>query len=187
MILASGLIDYVGRRRFVMVGFGGGAASLVMLSAISNTIQHSEVHSSGGWAVLLLTCAYTICLCVGWLSLDCLSVESFATKVRSTGCGVCKATGRLAGFCVQFLYGPLVDENRVSHMMIIAAMFAVGGVVMSYQTTDTTKVDLQDHWDYSTESVSSDTENGPQHVKAKRISFAEVKHSKYFSIGKIEP
>lgn len=73
-------------------------------------------------------------------------------------------------------------------MMVIAAMFAVGGVVMSYQTTDTTMVDLQDHWDYSsTESVSSDTENGPQHVKAKRISFAEVKHSKYFSIGKIEP
>ena len=168
-----------------MLAFGGGAASLVMLSAISNTIQHSEVHSSGGWAVLLLTCAYTICLCVGWLSLDCLSVESFATKVRSTGCGVCKATGRLAGFCVQFLYGPLVDENRVSHMMIIAEMFAVGRVVMSYQTTDTTKVDLQDHWDYSTESVSRDT--GPQHVKAKRISFAEVKHSKYFSIGKIEP
>lgn len=179
MILASALIDYVGRRRFIMLGFGGGCASLVLLSIIASTIQNSidqsEDSEGYSWIVLFLTCIYTICLCVCWLSLDCQTAESFPTKVRSTGSGVCKAMGRLVGFCVQFLYGPMVNDNRVGDMMRIASLFAMGGVIMGYQTTDTTNVDLQDHWDYS----PVEDENSRQ---TQRVSLTEIKHSKYFSV-----
>ncbi|KAL7480691.1 hypothetical protein ACHAW6_013221 [Cyclotella cf. meneghiniana] len=146
MMLASSLIDIVGRRRLVILGFGGGTATLFLFSMFANSVQslENDVRSA---VALGLACCYSICLCVGWLALDCLSTESFPTRVRSTGRGVCVATGRIAGFGIQFLYGPLMNENRLGCMLGIASMFAVCGVVISYQTTDTTNVDLQDHWD----------------------------------------
>ena len=185
MMLASGLIDYLGRRQLVITGFGGGCVTLVLLSALTKTIQKAEESGGGGyysWIVLGLASLYTVCLCVGWLSLDCLSAESYPTKIRSTGCGVCRATGRMAGFCVQFLYGPLINQNRLSYMLGLASLFAIGGVAASCRTTDTTNKSLQDHWDYSEAAGTSDGGTDSQHNGlSKRLSFVET-HSKYASI-----
>ena len=149
MMLASGLIDIMGRRRLVLLGFGGGSAILLLFSLFA---QSSDTLGNTTRSILALglACCYSICLCVGWLALDCLSTESFPTKVRSTGRGVCVATGRVAGFSIQFLYAPLINENRISCMLGVAALFAICGVVSSYQTMDTTNVDLQDHWEAGT-------------------------------------
>lgn len=142
IMLASGLIDIVGRRRLVIIGLGGGTATLFLFSMFANSVQAFENNIRSAVA-LGLACCYSICLCVG----DCLSTESFPTKVRSTGRGVCVATGRIAGFSIQFLYGPLINENRLGYMLGTACMFAICGVLISFQTTDTTNVDLQDHWE----------------------------------------
>ena len=107
-----------------------------------------------------------------------LSAESFPTKIRSTGRGVCVATGRLGGFFVQFTYGPLINQNRLSYMLGLAGLFGVGGLLVSWQTKDTTNINLQDHWDYSTVEGSSGNDGGQK----KRTSFAETTHSKYLSI-----
>ncbi|KAL9184230.1 hypothetical protein ACHAXT_002316 [Thalassiosira profunda] len=183
MLLASGLIDWVGRRRLVIIGFGGGFATLLVLSTLATTIQSN---GGGGYysiLVLAVACFYTVSLCVAWLSLDCLSAESFPTKIRSTGRGVCVATGRLAGFCVQFTYGPLISQNRLSYMLGLASLFAVGGVVASCRTTDTTNIDLQDHWEYADDgSNAKEGENGTCERTGRRASFAEATHSKYFSV-----
>ena len=187
VMLASSLIDSVGRRKLVIFGFGGGSAVLILVSVTAHFIHNShDGESSGGnheskgyytWIVLTLANLYTLCLCMGWLAIDCLTAESFPTKVRSTGRGVCVATGRMAGFCVQFLYGPLVNQNRLSLMMGIASVFAVGGMLVSCQTTDTTNVDLQDHWgNEDGSSVGHTTNNGV-------VPIAETKqHGKYLSI-----
>jgi len=191
MLLASGLIE-TGRRRLVMAGFGGGSVVLILLSRIAYTKLNSEkettIGDGGGYysiVVLGLACVYSIFLCVAWLSLDVLSAESFPTKVRSTGRGVCVATGRLGGFCVQFLYGPLIDQGRLAYMFGVASLFAIGGLVMACQTSDTTNVDLQDHWDYSA-SGAGHGEDGAQESHTRRFSLTEATHSKYFSI-QIEP
>jgi len=186
VILASGLIDSVGRRKLVIIGFGCGAAVLTMLSVTTHFIHKSHlhddavlgiIHESKGyytWIVLGLANLFTICLCMGWLAIDCLTAESFPTKVRSTGRGVCVASGRMAGFSVQFLYGPLVNQNRLSLMMGIASVFAVGGMLVSCQTTDTTNDDLQDHWG---------SENGSEATNNSVVPFAEAKRrGKYLSI-----
>ena len=174
MALASGLIDWVGRRRLVIVGFGGGSVTLMLLSVLANTIQHVGGGGYSSSIVLALACFYTVFLCICWLALDCLSAESFPTRIRSTGRGVCVATGRLAGFCVQFLYGPLINQNRLSYMMGIASLFAIGGVATSCQTTDTTNVDLNDHWS----PVESGATNEDENILHER----QTGHSKYFSI-----
>lgn len=189
-MIASSLIDSVGRRKLVIIGFGGGSAVLILLSVTAQFIYNSHddeslgnTHESKGyytWIVLGLANLYTLCLCMGWLAIDCLTAESFPTKVRSTGRGVCVATGRMAGFSVQFLYGPLVNQNRLSYMMGIASAFAAGGILVSCQTTDTTNVDLQDHWANENESsVVSETSNDGT------IPFSETKHGKYLSIEQI--
>ncbi|KAL3779321.1 hypothetical protein ACHAW5_007354 [Stephanodiscus triporus] len=156
MMLATCLIDLVGRRRLIIVGFGGGSFTLILLSAMANAIQSSRKESDDTTSeghrpalVLSLACSYSVCLCVCWLALDCLSAESFPTRIRGTGRGVCVATGRVAGFCVQFLYGPLVNDDRLGRMMGLASAFAFSGMVISCRTTDTTNIDLRDHWDYS--------------------------------------
>ena len=81
------------------------------------------------------------------------------------------ATGRLAGFCVQFLYGPLVNQNRLSYMMSVASIFAIGGIIVSCQTKDTTNVDLRDLWD------GEKDENGSE----RRISLPKIRHSSKYS------
>lgn len=180
MMLASGLVDKAGRRPLVITGFGGGFITLFLISQLATKIEHSaagEQHGHG-FKVLCLACLWSIALCVSWLALDCLSAESFPTKVRSTGRGVCVATGRVAGFCVQFMYGPLVGQGKISYMMGLASLFSVLGIVASSRTTDTTNVDLQDHWD-GTEGAAE--ASCPQET-TKRISFSEQQHSKYLSI-----
>lgn len=97
MLLASGLIDSVGRRRLVIYGFIGGSATLILLSSLVQTIiATEETGNDNHFSILVLglACFYSICLCIGWLSLDCLSSETYPTKIRSTGRGVCVASGR---------------------------------------------------------------------------------------------
>ncbi|EJK48705.1 hypothetical protein THAOC_32475 [Thalassiosira oceanica] len=97
MFMASGLIDSVGRRRLVIYGFTGGSTTLILLSSLVQTVIATEATGNDNHfsiLVLGLACFYSICLCIGWLSLDCLSSETYPTKIRSTGRGVCVASGR---------------------------------------------------------------------------------------------
>jgi MFS family permease len=190
-MIASSLIDSVGRRKLVIIGFGGGSAVLTLLSVTAHFIHNSHndeavgnTHASKGyytWIILFLANFYTLFLCMGWLAIDCLTAESFPTKVRSTGRGVCVATGRMAGFCVQFLFGPLVTQNRLSYMMGIAGVFAAGGILVSCHTTDTTNVDLRDHWGNESESCigQTTTENGalPQLVETKQGHYLSIEQT----------
>ena len=80
----------------VFLGFGGSTATLILLSAMCTTIRKSEEQEENGEpkdyysvVVLGLACTLSVFLCIGWLSADCLSAESFPTEVRSTGRGVC--------------------------------------------------------------------------------------------------
>lgn len=161
MMLASGLIDIMGRRRLVILGFSGGSATLFLFSIFAKSAASFD-NTTRSVVALGLACCYSICLCVGWLALDCLSTESFPTKVRSTGRGVCVATGRVAGFSIQFCYGPLINENRISYMLGMAGLFAISGVFASCQTTDTTNVDLQDHWEGGKVVALASSANGDQ-------------------------
>lgn len=158
MMLATCLIDTVGRRRLIIAGFGGGSFTLILLSAMANAANDAGSRSPA--SVLALACSYTVCLCVCWLALDCTSAESFPTRVRGTGRGVCVATGRAAGFSVQFLYGPLVNGDGLCRMMGLASAFAFCGMMIASSTTDTTNVDLRDHWDYSSSTTAESSSVG---------------------------
>ena len=84
------------------------------------------------------------------------------------------------------------SESGELHVLGLASLFAIGHrmyrAVTACRTTDTTNVDMYNHWDYSAAGSSSnnDGDNGPQHEQlTRRISFAETTHSKYLSINLI--
>ncbi|KAL7551344.1 hypothetical protein ACHAWF_015744 [Thalassiosira exigua] len=186
VMLASGLIDKLGRRRMLLIGLCGGSANLLLIAWLVNTIQHMETDAGEhGYPliILALTCVQTICLYLAWLALDCLSAEAFPTKIRSTGRSACVATGRVAGIFAQYLYGPLISQNQLSCMLGLGSLFAICGAVAAFLTTDTTHIDLQDHWDCSPENPGTDDEeNGVKDTPCEMKLFAKTTHAKYLSM-----
>jgi len=147
MMIAAFLIDRVGRRRLIITGFVGASLALLLLAFTASAIEATGDDRSV--VVFGLACLFSIFLCMTWLSLDCLATESFPTKVRSTGRGVCVGTGRFAGVGTQFLYGTLVGRKALPLMLSIGSISAVMGLLVAIRTTDTTNAGLNDHWDYA--------------------------------------
>ena len=59
VMLASSLIDSVGRRKLVIIGFGCGAAVLTMLSATTQFIHNSHLHDDDKSGVIHESKGYT--------------------------------------------------------------------------------------------------------------------------------
>ena len=106
--------------------------------------------------------------------MDCLSAESFPTKIRSTGTSVCKASGRAFGFLVQFIYGPLINDSKYSYALGLASSIALVGILVMYCSTETLNSNLNDHWEPSTK------QDGSKHGKQSRRISAVAK--KYFAV-----
>lgn len=172
VLIATYLIDKLGRRTLVAMGCLIMSATLGLLSRIAYN-RTSEESSTNYETMLILVIANlnTIGLCLGWLGLDCLSAESFPTKIRSTGTSVCKASGRVFGFLVQFLYGPLINENRYSYALGLASSISLVGVFVAYCSTETLNSNLNDHWEPSTNKQDGE--------KSRRISIVA---KKYFAV-----
>mmetsp|Transcript_5638 Transcript_5638/g.11915 ORF Transcript_5638/g.11915 Transcript_5638/m.11915 type:complete len:548 (-) Transcript_5638:1333-2976(-) len=170
--IATYLIDKIGRRSLVAIGCAIMSATLCLLSRIAHN-NSAERTTSETMIILAFANLNTIGLCLGWLGLDCLCVESFPTKIRSTGSSVCKASGRAFGFLVQFIYGPLINSNRFSYALGLASSISLVGIVIAYQTTDTLNANLNDLWKPSTKQ--DDTQHAKQ---SRRASIAK----KYFAI-----
>lgn len=175
ILLATYLIDKIGRRGILTMGCSIMCVMLFLLSRIINNHNSEESTTSEALIILTLANLNTVGLALGWLGLDCLCAESFPTVIRSTGSSVCKATGRVFGFLVQFVYGPLISKNHYSWVVGVGCIFAAAGLLASFQTFDTLNIDLNDHLDPA-EAVKKEA---MRHEKqSKRASIAK----KYFAI-----
>lgn len=63
----------------------------------------------------------------GWNSLDCLSVESFPTVVRTSAMGLLAASGRLGSITAQFVFGSL-EKNITLLLAITSLSMFFGGI-----------------------------------------------------------
>ncbi len=176
IVVATYLIDKLGRRTLVAMGCAVMSASLGLLSRIAynRTSEESSTKNYETMLILAIANVNTLGLCFGWLGLDCLSAESFPTKIRSTGTSVCKASGRAFGFLVQFIYGPLINENRYSYALGLASSIALVGILVMYSSTETLNSNLNDHWEPSAK------QDGSKHGKQSRRISAVAK--KYFAV-----
>jgi len=178
IVISTYLIDKIGRRSLVAMGCAIMSMTLCLLSRVANNHNAGESTTSEAMLVLAFANLNTIGLCLGWLGLDCLCTESFPTRIRSTGSSVCKASGRAAGFLVQFIYGSLISSKRFSFALGLASSISLVGVFIAYQTTDTLNANLNDHWEPSTKQDDDDTINKQHAKQSRRGSIAK----KYFAI-----
>jgi MFS transporter, VNT family, synaptic vesicle glycoprotein 2 len=78
-----------------------------------------------GW-IVVAACSFQCFTIAAWNCIDVMTSELFPTKVRSTGMGICAATGRIAAMLAQFINGATVQHPSLL-LCIAAVTLAVGG------------------------------------------------------------
>mmetsp|Transcript_16324 Transcript_16324/g.35451 ORF Transcript_16324/g.35451 Transcript_16324/m.35451 type:complete len:316 (-) Transcript_16324:111-1058(-) len=127
-ILAGGLIDRIGRRLLLTLAMGCSALSL---AAFAYFAKGSDSNGAGGDGsvntvmIVLCACSFQAFSIAGWNALDTISGEVFPTSVRSTGMGVCTASGRIGALLAQFVNAALVNQP-VLLLSVASATLLVG-------------------------------------------------------------
>ena len=123
-------VDIYGREKILVWGMVLSAISAVGF-AIGSYLEdenRSNVSVSGiciNSFVILSAMCYSAFSVSSWNSLDCISVETFDTRIRPTSMGVLAAFGRIGAIVAQFIFGYL--EHQVLLLLCItAAMMLLG-------------------------------------------------------------
>lgn len=113
-------VETYGRKRLLTWGM-----SLAAVAALCFAIDTKQTKM-----VVFFAALYNAFSTVGWNSLDCLSVESFPTNVRTSAMGVLAAAGRLGAILAQFINGSM--EGNVPLLLCVTSTCMVMGGVSSY-------------------------------------------------------
>ena len=106
--------DKWGRKKMLVGSLIGAAGSLIGFAALvyfgSNHKQDdgSRLRTD---SIVLFACLFQMSSIISWNSLDILTGESFPTRVRSAGMGVCTATGRLGAMVAQIANAKLMMSS----------------------------------------------------------------------------
>ena len=137
---ASVLMDRLGRKALLVLSMT--FASLSLLAFAHGARQGAE--GGNGSQILISACFFHCFLVMGWCAISCMTSELFPTSVRSTGMGVCAASGRVAAMMAQFVNGALIE--RPSVLLTVAStaiMMGAFGPVL-FRTKETAKIHLHD-------------------------------------------
>eukprot|EP00597_Dinobryon_sp_UTEXLB2267_P009453 CAMPEP_0170092440 /NCGR_PEP_ID=MMETSP0019_2-20121128/25807_1 /TAXON_ID=98059 /ORGANISM="Dinobryon sp., Strain UTEXLB2267" /LENGTH=407 /DNA_ID=CAMNT_0010312871 /DNA_START=51 /DNA_END=1275 /DNA_ORIENTATION=+ len=117
-LLTIGFIDLYGRRNMLSIGM-----CLAGLSVIGFALDSSQP------AVVIISSSLFNCFSVvGWNALDCLSCESFPTKVRTSAMGLLAASGRIGAISAQFVNGSL-EKNVPVLLFVTCGCTVMGGLI----------------------------------------------------------
>lgn len=101
-ILTAILMDRIGRSIMLISSVVASASCLVSFA------WSAYVTSQAG--IVLSACAFQCFTIAAWNTIDCMTSELFPTTVRSTGMGVCAASGRIGAMVAQFVNGALIAQ-----------------------------------------------------------------------------
>jgi len=122
-LLSAFFMDRTGRKSMLVVSSLAAALSLVSFAYFASE-SNNTLNASGIVASACMFQAFTI---AAWNTIDCMTSELFPTAVRSTGMGVCAASGRVGAMVAQFVNGALVG-NPV-RLLLVASMSLVIGAI----------------------------------------------------------
>lgn len=141
-LLSVTLMDRTGRSSLLIGSIMAAAMSLLAFAYVAaidsrndddNNENHNNQNSDNtsvsplprGW-IVLAACSFQCFTIAAWNCIDVMTSELFPTKVRSTGMGICAATGRIAAMLAQFVNGATVQHPSLL-LCIAAVTLAVGG------------------------------------------------------------
>jgi MFS family permease len=134
-ILSALLMDRTGRTTLLIGSVVAAALSLVVFAYVaytnkqyddSNDDHQQHPQLSTAW-IVGSACAFQCFTISAWNAIDVMTSELFPTAVRSTGLGVCAASGRIGALLAQFVNGALV-EDPVRLLLVAATTLMLGAL-----------------------------------------------------------
>lgn len=145
-------MDKVGRSSMLVGSVLAAAASLLGFAWCANTLNAT--------GIVLSACSFQCFTIAAWNVIDTLSSELFPTAVRSTGMGVCAASGRIGAMIAQFVNGALVGKP-VRLLLVASSTLMLGALTPCLlPNADITGQPVQDEVDMSP-STSQETMYAP--------------------------
>lgn len=133
-ILSALLMDRTGRATLLVGSVVAAALSLVVFAYVAytnkqyddNNDDQQQPELSTTW-IVGSACAFQCFTISAWNAIDVMTSELFPTAVRSTGLGVCAASGRIGAMLAQFVNGALV-KDPVRLLLVAAATLMLGAL-----------------------------------------------------------
>ena len=163
-ILAAVLMDKSGRASLLTGSILAASLSLVAFAYVAahqsrdDDGSHHVTTISSSW-IILAACSFQCFTIASWNAIDVLTSELFPTSIRSTGMGVCTATGRIGAMMAQFVNGALVS-SPVRLLLTAASALFIGAITPSFLPADQTGRPVQD---YTSDSIQAN------HIRLSRI------------------
>lgn len=123
-VLSGVLMDRSGRSVMLIGSVLSAAMSLVSFAAFAGGAENSSIHTTG---IVISACCFQAFTIAAWNTIDCMTAELFPTTIRSTGMGVCAASGRIGAFIAQFVNGVLVS-NPVRLLLVASFSLVLGAI-----------------------------------------------------------
>ena len=116
-------MDRIGRAAMLISSVLSAAASLLMFALFAK--EGDDGTSINTTGIVLSACCFQAFTIAAWNTIDCMTSELFPTTVRSTGMGVCAASGRIGAMIAQFVNGALVS-NPVRLLLVASFTLVLG-------------------------------------------------------------
>ena len=119
-ILAGALMDRadIGRRRLLTMTLAGSALSLLVFAHYAR-IRPDAAADANTTMIVVSACCFQAFSIASWNCVDTITGEEFPTSVRSTGMGICTASGRIGALIAQFVNSWLIDEP--ARLLLVAS------------------------------------------------------------------
>jgi len=118
-ILSAALTDKLGRSPMLSGSIIAASICLLLFAAAtSGTNKHPGM-------IVVSACLFQCFTITAWNTIDVMTSELFPTSVRSTGMGVCAASGRIGAMIAQFVNGLLIS-NPVRLLVVASCTLLLG-------------------------------------------------------------
>jgi MFS family permease len=140
-LVAAFLMDRVGRTLMLMSSSLAASASLLLFAYFSRGPSHDSLNAAG---IVTSACLFQAFSITAWNTIDCMTSERFPTSVRSTGMGICAASGRIGAMIAQFVNGMLLDSPVRLLTVASVSLFLAAITPFLLPQVDYTHGDLED-------------------------------------------
>jgi MFS family permease len=158
-LLTAYLMDRTGRDKLLVGSVLCASASLLSFAAFASTSNEtSDSSPPNTYGIVLSACSFQCFTIAAWNTIDVMTSELFPTTVRSTGMGVCAASGRVGAMIAQFVNGALV--GRPVRLLVVASVTLAMGAMTPFllpQHGDMTGLALTENYEQPMESNSSES------------------------------
>ena len=137
LVLAALLVDLIGRRWIIVIGF---------LGAMGSTFVIAGLRVKALWPLAVAVGMQQLFQAWVWGPLDVLTGELFPTIVRNSGSGLLRTISGISGTISPIIGGAMVEATPMGNgvMWLYAVVYGIGVIPILLLNRDTKKAVLED-------------------------------------------